>query len=106
MIAEAVAPTSRTSALSRAFERAKAERLLTFRNEDGTWSCKSYTLTVTGERPQDVACSCPAGTRGLICKHAVLVMFCRKHHVRPIRPVKPVMVNGMDRNDPLWDAFN
>lgn len=106
MIAEAQAPASKADTLARAFDRAKAERLVAFRNADGTWSCKDYTLTVTGDRPQDVSCSCPAGARGLTCKHAVCVMFCRKHHVLPVRPVERVIVNGMDRNDPLWDAFN
>jgi hypothetical protein len=76
-------------ALARAFERAKAERLVCFPAGRGVWECKTYTLIETGPRPQDVHCTCIAGQRGLTCKHGVCVAFCRKYHVRPIRPALP-----------------
>jgi hypothetical protein len=79
------------AALARAFERARSERLVCFPAGAGVWECKTYTLVETGPMPQDVACDCIAGQRGLVCKHSVCVVFCRKHHVRPIRPSAPAI---------------
>jgi hypothetical protein len=90
MVSPAVATSKPLSpecaALARAFDRAKAERLVCFPAAQGVWECKSYTLVETGPRPQDVACNCLAGERGLTCKHSACVTFCRKYHVRPIKP--------------------
>lgn len=73
------------AALARAFDRAKSERLVCFPAGPGAWECKSYRQVEIGPRPQDVACNCVAGQRGLTCKHAACVVFCRKYHVRPIK---------------------
>jgi hypothetical protein len=87
MVAQAAKTSPKYAAMVRAFDRAKEERLIAFRNADGTWAVKSYTLTVTGTGAADVRCNCSAGSKGLVCKHLVCVTFCRKHGVRPIRPV-------------------
>lgn len=79
------------AALLAALARAKAEKLVAYPNPDGTWSCRDHTIRVTGPRAQDVACDCADATyRHRVCKHAVCVVFARKHHVRPVRPVTPV----------------
>lgn len=87
IISKPVSP--QCAALARAFERARAERLVCYPAGQGAWECKSYTILETGPRSQDVICSCVAGQRGLTCKHAVCVIFCRKHGVRPIKPLAP-----------------
>jgi hypothetical protein len=43
-----------------------------------------------------VRCNCIAGQRGLTCKHGVCVAFCRKYHVRPIRPALPTFDHTVD----------
>lgn len=78
--------------LARAMDRAKAEKLIAFPNADGTWSCKTYTLTITGPKVTQVACNCIAGQSGQVCKHSICVMMARKYHVRPIRPTQAVEV--------------
>ena len=69
----------------RAFGRAKAEKLIPYRNADGTWTVKTYTVTVVGAGWSDLACSCPAGANGRICKHAAVVAKAISAHVLPIR---------------------
>jgi len=92
MVAQTPAISPVSGALARAFDRAKAERLIAFPNADGTWSCKSYTLTVDNpQRLAAVTCNCPAGRAGRICKHASCVIFARKHGLRPVRP-QPAVV--------------
>ena len=87
MVAQTLPREARTSAFSRAMDRATSERLVAYPNADGTaWTCKSYTVAVTGRRCDDVACSCPAGRNDVICKHAVCVVAARKWHVRPVKP--------------------
>ncbi len=99
------------AALARAFERAKGEHLVCFPTATpGTWECKTYTLTERGPRPQDVTCTCVAGQRGLVCKHAVCVIFARKHGVRPLRPAPAPFVPVPSTftplvNDPLAAVF-
>jgi hypothetical protein len=88
------------SAMLRALDRAKVERLVAFQVSPTAWACKSYTLTVTGPRPQDVACNCIAGVRALVCKHAVCVIFCRKYGLHPIRPV--TAYEGADKARAVW----
>ena len=112
MVAQAPTLSPQCAALARAFDRAKAERLIAFQVSPTAWECKSYTLTVTGPRPQDLACSCIAGTRGLTCKHVATVAFARKYGLHPIRPVaapavfQPIASTVIADRDPLWDAFN
>jgi hypothetical protein len=66
----ATSPT--LSPLARAFSRAVAEKIVVTHTADarvlavasvagGAWADRPYHVTVTGERPQDVACDCPAG---------------------------------------------
>ena len=87
MVAQALPREARTSAFSRAMSRATSERLVAYPNQDSTaWTCKSYTIVVTGRRCDDVACSCPAGQQDRICKHAVCVVAARKWGVRPVKP--------------------
>ena len=47
-------------------------------------------VRVTGPRAADVRCDCPAGHRGLVCKHAVPVIYCRKYNLHPVaKTAKP-----------------
>ena len=91
MVAQALPRQARTSAFARAMARAQAEKLVAYPNQDGTWACKSYTVTVTGRRCDDVACDCTAGRNDTICKHAVCVVAARKWGVRPLRPAPQVV---------------
>ena len=86
MVAQALPRQARTSAFARAMARAQAEKLVAYPNQDGTWTCKAYTIAITGRRCDDVACSCTAGRNDTICKHAVCVVAARKWGVRPVRP--------------------
>ena len=69
----------------RAWDRAKAEKLICYPNTDGSWSCKSYIVTVVGAGWSDLACNCAAGRNGRICKHASVVAKAIAVGVRPIR---------------------
>ncbi len=57
----------------RAWDRAKAEQLIPYKWAEGLWDVKGYTVAVTGPGWSDLACSCPAGCNGRICKHAAVV---------------------------------
>ena len=69
----------------RAWDRAKAEKLIPFLNADGTWAVKSYTITITGAGWSDLSCNCAAGRNGRICKHAAVTAKAIAAHVTPIR---------------------
>ena len=69
----------------RAWDRAKAEQLIPYRETPTTWSVKTYTVTVTGPGWSDLACSCPAGTNHRICKHAAVVAKAIATRVSPVR---------------------
>jgi hypothetical protein len=69
----------------RAWERARAEQLIPYRDTLTTWSVKHYTVTVTGAGWSDLICSCPAGRSHKICKHMAVVAKAISVHVRPIR---------------------
>jgi SWIM zinc finger len=69
----------------RAWDRAKAEKLIPYRNADGSWTVKTYTVSVTGAGWSDLSCSCPAGTNHRICKHAAVVAKAIAMHVSPVR---------------------
>src|SRR5690348_14005102 len=70
----------------RAWDRAKAEKLIPFRNADGSWSVKSYTVSITGTGWCDLACTCAAGRNGRVCKHVAVTAKAIAAGVRPIRP--------------------
>jgi hypothetical protein len=69
----------------RAWERAKVEQLIPYRDTLTTWSVKHYTVTVIGVGRSDLICSCPAGRSHKICKHMAVVAKAISVHVRPIR---------------------
>ena len=69
----------------RAWGRAKAERLIPFRQTPTTWTVKSYTVTITGSGWSDLSCSCAAGRNNRICKHASVVAKAIAVGVLPIR---------------------
>ena len=77
----------------RAWERARAEQLIPYRNTDGSWSVKEYIVTVTGPGWSDPSCSCPSGQVGrpLVCKHLAVVAKAIAAHVRPIRGTEKAM---------------
>lgn len=62
-----------------AIKRASDEGLRIVRNADGSASCKTYTLTFVGPRWHDVKCTCDAGQRNVICKHAAAFVYMRKY---------------------------
>ncbi len=76
----------------RAWDRARTEKLIPFRNVDGSWSVKSYTVRVTGAGWSDLSCDCAAGRNGRTCKHAAVVAFARANGLSPIRPVAEARV--------------
>jgi hypothetical protein len=81
------APCSLTRACwLRAWDRAKAERLIPYHNADGSWTVKTYTVRVTGPGWSDLACDCPAGAHGRICKHMSVVAKAVACGVWPVRP--------------------
>jgi hypothetical protein len=98
----------------RAWDRARTEKLIPFPNVDGSWSCKSYTIAVTGAGWSDLSCTCPAGRNGRVCKHVAVVAKSIAAGVRPIRPVPAAAVTlktGLGTvtyltHDPLAAAFN
>ncbi|MDB5057237.1 MAG: hypothetical protein JWO59_709 [Chloroflexi bacterium] len=94
-------PSPRTAALARAFKRAVDEKLVPYLNPDGSWSCKQYTLHVTGERPDQLVCSCVGASAHLVCKHLAVVAFARKYGLRPIRSVAAVQTPAEPR-DPAY----
>ena len=69
----------------RAWERAKAERLIPYRETLTTWTVKHYTVTVTGAGWSDLACSCPAGRSRKVCKHMAVVAKAISSHVLPVK---------------------
>lgn len=69
----------------RAWDRAKAEQLIPYRETPATWSVKTYTVTVIGAGWSDLSCSCPAGSNGRICKHAAVVAKAIAMGVSPVR---------------------
>ena len=69
----------------RAWERAKAEQLIPYRDTLTTWSVKHYTVTLTGVGWSDLICSCPAGRSHKICKHMAVVAKAIAMHVLPVR---------------------
>ena len=83
-------PSAQARHLLSALARATAERLVAYRSlhTPGLWECKQYHIVETGPRPQDVACDCADATfRERVCKHAVCVVFARKHGIRPVRSI-------------------
>ena len=69
----------------RAWDRAKAEKLIPYNRAEGLWDVKGYSVAVTGPSWSDLACSCPAGTNHRICKHAAVVAKAIAAHVLPVR---------------------
>jgi hypothetical protein len=69
----------------RAWDRAKAEQLIPYRETPTTWSVKTYTVTVTGAGWSDLVCNCTAGQNRRICKHLPPVAKCIAQHISPIR---------------------
>jgi hypothetical protein len=69
----------------RAWERAKAELLIPYRETLTTWTVKHYTVTVTGTGWSYLACSCPAGRSRKICKHMAVVAKAISAHVVPVK---------------------
>lgn len=69
----------------RAWDRAKAEKLIPFKNADGSWAVKSYTVSVVGAGWSDLTCNCAAGRNHRICKHAAVTAKAIAAHVTPIR---------------------
>jgi hypothetical protein len=83
----------------RAWDRAKAEKLIPFRNADGSWTVKSYTIAATGAGWSALSCTCAAGRNGRICKHVAVTAKAIAVGVRPIRPA----LVAQDRTE--TDAF-
>ena len=69
----------------RAWDRAKVEKLIPFRETPTTWTVKSYTVTIIGAGWSDLSCSCPAGRNHRICKHAAVVAKAIAAGVLPIK---------------------
>jgi hypothetical protein len=63
----------------RAWDRAKAEKRIPFRNADGAWSCKSYAIAITGPGWSDITCTCAADRNGRICKHVAVTAIRELH---------------------------
>lgn len=83
-------------AWTRAMERATAERIVVFKVGDhlgvgsvidGALVTKPYVLTIHGDRPLDVTCTCKAGEAGRICKHRAAAVYARKYGVYAVAPV-------------------
>jgi hypothetical protein len=68
----------------RAWQRAVDEKLVPYRNQDGTWTEKTYTVVATGLGWSDLTCTC-AGSRHAACKHRAVVAKAIALHVRPIK---------------------
>ncbi len=106
MVAPATA-TPKQQAWIRAINRATAEHIVVYRVSptllgvasvvDGQWTRKPYTVTITGQRPQDARCDCLAGQRGQTCKHLAAAVYARKHHVYALAPAsRPAASNPLD----------
>ncbi len=80
----------------RAWDRARTEKLIPFRNVDGTWTVKSYTVRVTGAGWSALSCDCAAGRNTRVCKHVAVTAKAIAAGVRPIRPAL-VAVDGAER---------
>jgi hypothetical protein len=85
----------------RAWDRAKAERLIPFRNADGSWTVKSYTVRVTGAGWSALSCDCAAGRNHVICKHVAVTAKAIAVGVRPIRPAL-VALEGAEKAAPVF----
>jgi hypothetical protein len=81
----AITPAVDRAAWLRAWERAKAEKLIPFRSHPAFWIVKTYVVSVTGPRWFDLACTCKAGNRGLCFKHKAVVAKAVAAHVLPVR---------------------
>jgi len=87
-MATAVATTTCSPARAcwlRAWDRAKAEKLIPFRETPSTWAVKSYTVSVVGAGWSDLSCTCPAGRNHRICKHQAVVAKAIAVGVLPVR---------------------
>ena len=69
----------------RAWDRAKSEKLIPYRNADGSWSVKGYTVAITGPGWSDLSCSCAAGRNHRICKHQAVTAKAIAVGVLPIK---------------------
>jgi hypothetical protein len=88
----------------RAWDRAKAEKLIPYRETLTTWTVKTYTVTVTGAGWSDLSCSCPAGRNGRICKHAAVVAKAIAAHVLPVRGTeKGKEIAATATPAPVWE---
>jgi hypothetical protein len=98
MVAQSTCSQTRQCWL-RAWDRAKAEKLIPFRNADGSWTVKSYTVRVAGPGWSALSCDCAAGRNNRICKHVAVTAKAIAVGVRPIRPA----LVAQDRTE--TDAF-
>ncbi len=92
----ALALALQAQALRRAFQRATVEKLYALPvagTDRAVWTCKDHRVIVTGPHATDVACDCKAGSRGLVCKHTVPVIYCRNYHLSPV--AKPATCPGV-----------
>jgi hypothetical protein len=88
-MASAVVSRPLAAAYLAAAARARAEGLEARRLDSGAWSVKSYRVTPTGLRPEQVSCTCDAGRHGTICKHVCPVIFGRRHGLAFVRCLPP-----------------
>jgi hypothetical protein len=115
MVAQAPCSPTRQCWL-RAWDRARTEKLIPYRNADGSWNVKFYTITVTGPGWSDLSCNCAGGSHSRICKHAAVVAFAISAGVRPIRPEVAAVATLVEKtgtgtavylaHDPLMAAFS
>src|SRR5579885_2649792 len=56
-----------------AYQRAMAEGLIPVYVDGQVYKVKGYDVVVLGARWDDLACTCPAGAHGRICKHQAVV---------------------------------
>ena len=82
----------------RAWDRAKAEKLIPFRQTLTTWTVKAYTVTITGAGWSDLSCSCAAGRNHRICKHAAVVAKAIAVGVLPIKGTEKAGTEMLRRN--------
>jgi hypothetical protein len=68
----------------RAWQRAVDEKLVPYYVDGTHWAVKDYTVTVTGPGWSALACNCPAGRVGRVCKHCAVVAKAIALHVRPV----------------------
>jgi hypothetical protein len=79
----------------RAWDRAKSEKLIPYRNADGSWTVKSYTISPVGPGWSDLACTC-AGNRHVACKHRAVVAKAVAVGIFPIRGTAKITVAPSD----------